>query len=76
MRILIDADADSSSTDNVKKDADIISKQDLDGRTALHDAAKAGREDVVRILIDAGADPSQTDNEGKNPLFYAAERVH
>ena len=76
VRILIDADADSSSTDNVKKDADIISKQDLDGRTALHDAAKAGREDVVRILIDAGADPSQTDNEGKNPLFYAAERGH
>ena len=42
----------------------------------MHDAAKAGREDVVRILIDAGADPSQTDNEGKKPLFYAAERGH
>ena len=73
VRTLIDAGADSSSTDDVKTIPDIISKKDVDGRTALHDAVEAGWEDVVRILIDAGADSSSTDNEGKKPLFYAAE---
>ena len=53
--------------DILKKNPDRISKQDLNGRTALHDAAKAGWEDVVRILIDAGADSSPTDDVKKIP---------
>lgn len=55
---------------------DMISKQDSYGRTALHEAAQAGWEDIVGMLIKAKADPSTMDYEGKTPFIYAAERRH
>ena len=55
---------------------DRISEQGSYGRTALHEAAQAGWEDLVRILLKAGADPYGEDDEGKTPFIYAAERGH
>ena len=60
--------------DILKTDPDMISKVDRNGKTALHEAALAGWEDIVSILIEAMADCSSTDNDGKTPFNYAAER--
>jgi cytohesin len=40
---------------------------DVEGRTAMHWAAREGREEVVRALLLAGADPSITDMYGNPP---------
>ena len=39
-----------------------------EGTTALHEAARVGRLDLVRHLIDLGADPTIQDNDGQKPL--------
>jgi ankyrin repeat protein len=39
-----------------------------EGSTALHEAARSGRVDLVRYLIDLGADPNLVDGEGLKPL--------
>ncbi len=39
-----------------------------EGTTALHEAARAGRADLVRYLIDLGADPNLADNDGQKPI--------
>lgn len=62
--------------DFLSTDSDIKSIPDRNGRTALHEAAQAGWEDIVSILIENGADPSMMDDEGKTPFFYAAECGH
>lgn len=54
----------------------MISYQDSYGKTALHEAAQAGWNDIVEILIEAGADPSLVDDEGKTPFSHAAESGH
>lgn len=54
----------------------LLSYQDLYGKTALHEAAQAGWDDIAEILIEAGADPSLVDNEGKIAFSYAAESGH
>jgi len=49
----------------------------LDGRgTALHEAARAGQDKVVKILLQAGADRSVRDGEGKTALDLAAAAGH
>ena len=40
--------------------------------TALHEAAKQRRSDIIRILIDAGADVTSRDHWGDTPLYWAA----
>ena len=55
---------------------DSISNADWNGRTALHEAAQAGWNDIVSILIDAGADPSSVDDEKETPFEYAAKNGH
>jgi ankyrin repeat protein len=43
-------------------------------RTALHFAASARREDVVRILLEHGADPNiRCEGDAATPLHFAAE---
>lgn len=37
----------------------LLSRPGIDGRTALHAAAAAGREDVVEKLLLLGCDPEQ-----------------
>ncbi len=39
-----------------------------EGTSALHEAARNGRLDMVRFLIDIGADPNLQDNDGQKPL--------
>ena len=42
------------------------------GKSAIHEAAQAGWDDIVEILIKAGVDPFPMDRNGKSPLYYAA----
>jgi ankyrin repeat protein len=39
-----------------------------DGTSALHEAARAGRTDLVKYLLDHGADPKLLDANGKMPI--------
>ncbi|QOY62968.1 ankyrin repeat domain-containing protein [Lysobacter sp. H21R4] len=47
-----------------------------DGRTALHEGARAGHASIVAALIKAGADPAATDSHGSNALHEAARGGH
>src|SRR6185369_13040776 len=38
------------------------------GTTALHEAARAVRTDLVKYLLDHGADPNLLDVDGKKPI--------
>jgi ankyrin repeat protein len=49
-----------------------INAKDEDGRTALHRAAREGRNDVVAELIRNNASVHSTDNRGRTPLHLAA----
>ena len=42
------------------------------GTSAIHEAARAGWDDIVDDLIKAGADPTSMDRNRKSPLYYAA----
>jgi ankyrin repeat protein len=49
----------------------------MDGRTsALHEAAREGRLEIVRLLLDAGADPLLRDGDDKTALDLAATSGH
>ncbi|MEO5923194.1 MAG: ankyrin repeat domain-containing protein [Bryobacteraceae bacterium] len=39
-----------------------------EGTSALHEAARTGRLDMVRALIDLGADPNLADADGQKPI--------
>lgn len=54
----------------------MVSYQDLFGRSALHEAAGAGRVDLVNMLLTAGARPLIQDEDGKSPLYHAAIAGH
>ena len=41
---------------------------DKEGTSALHDAAQAGRTDLVRYLLEKGANPDLVDANGKKPI--------
>ena len=60
----------------LKDNPDEISRQDSYGRTALHEAAQAGSDNIVNKLLKAGANPFLEDYQGKTPFDYAAERGH
>lgn len=47
-------------------------KQDHDGSSALHLAAKIGATEIFRILLEAGAHPNPKDSSEFTPLEYAA----
>lgn len=45
-------------------------------RTALHEAAKLGRRDIVRLLLLSGAHPDPQSSYGFTPLALAAQNGH
>ena len=59
----------------IERDADVNAAQTA-GYRPLHQAAVAGREDLVRMLLDAGADKTARCDRGKTPAEYARERGH
>jgi hypothetical protein len=56
----------------IEKGADVTAA-DIDGRTALHVAARYGCEKVVEMLLAAGADVTAIDNSGRTALQLAAQ---
>lgn len=49
---------------------------DINGRTALHEAASAGRLPLVVACLDKGVSSAQADVYGRQPLHYAAMNGH
>ncbi|MDR1308136.1 MAG: ankyrin repeat domain-containing protein [Treponema sp.] len=51
-----------------------LNERDENGRTALHVAAEAGNEDMVRFLLAMGTEADTADNQGRTALGIAAGR--
>ncbi|GAA6062254.1 hypothetical protein JCM10212_001768 [Sporobolomyces blumeae] len=49
---------------------------DINGRTALHESASAGRLSLVQACLEKGLSASQADVYGRQPLHYAAMNGH
>ncbi|GAA5826059.1 hypothetical protein JCM5353_004197 [Sporobolomyces roseus] len=49
---------------------------DINGRTALHESASAGRLSLVKACLEKGLPASQADVYGRQPLHYAAMNGH
>ncbi|XP_063131779.1 ankyrin repeat and SOCS box protein 14 isoform X1 [Rattus norvegicus] len=45
-------------------------------RTALHEAAKLGRQDMVKLMLSSGANPDARSSYGFTPLALAAQGGH
>lgn len=45
-------------------------------RTALHEAAKLGRQDMVKLMLVSGAHPDPQSSYGFTPLALAAQCGH
>ncbi|PLB41064.1 ankyrin repeat-containing domain protein [Aspergillus candidus] len=52
---------------------DLVNARNLTGRTALHEAARNGRQESVKLLLDAGANPTIQDARGRSALHAAGE---
>ena len=50
-----------------------LDNQDFEGLTALHQATKVGRLDIVEQLTNAFAKPTIKDNQRRTPIHYAAD---
>ena len=50
-----------------------LDNQDFEGSTALHEATKHGRLDIVEQLLKRSAKPTIKDNRGRTPIHYAAD---
>ncbi|GAA5941057.1 uncharacterized protein JCM15063_000635 [Sporobolomyces koalae] len=49
---------------------------DINGRTALHESASAGRLSLVKACLERNLSASQADAYGRQPLHYAAMNGH
>ena len=55
----------------LNSDPNSISARDESGQTALHLAARSGRDKLVELLVSRGADVSSRDDYGQTPLYSA-----
>lgn len=53
-----------------------VNLQCVHKRTALHEAARLGRKDLVKLLLRSGADPDPRSGYGLTPLALAAQAGH
>lgn len=53
-----------------------VNARSAQGRSALHEAARAGHAGIATALLAAGADPAVTDADGRNALHEAARGGH
>ncbi|PIE98156.1 MAG: hypothetical protein CR988_04285 [Treponema sp.] len=53
------------------QDSSLLKSQNLEGKTALHIAAKHGAVNFINILIDYGIDVNASDEMGRSPLMEA-----
>src|SRR5688572_21731154 len=53
-----------------------VDARDRHGRSALHEAARAGHAEIVGTLLAAGADVQASDGEGRTPWLDAARGGH
>ncbi|GAB3382391.1 ankyrin repeat domain-containing protein [Lysobacter fragariae] len=53
-----------------------VDARDVQGRSALHEAAFAGHAEIVEVLLNAGADPAATDRLARTPVLEAARGGH
>lgn len=53
-----------------------VNATQVGGYTPLHQAAAAGKLDVVQFLLENGASPATRTEDGKLPADYARERGH
>jgi len=50
-----------------------VNSQDVGGWSALHEAAYAGREDLIEVLLSSGANINIQNSDGATPIFTAAQ---
>ena len=53
-----------------------VDARDRHGRSALHEAARAGHAEIASVLLAAGADVQASDGEGRTPWLDAARGGH
>jgi ankyrin repeat protein len=53
-----------------------VDARDVHGRSALHEAARAGNADALQALLAAGAEVDGRDDAGSTPLLEAARGAH
>lgn len=51
-------------------------RQNINGQSALHWAAKRNLVDILKLLLAAGADPEVFDNTGNLPIHLATKMGH
>jgi ankyrin repeat protein len=54
---------------------DLINLQNNENRTALHEACRSGRPEMVQILLEAGADVNMLDGRNRSALHACAEAL-
>ena len=68
-------DDDAAGVQLLLKHKAKVDARDAHGRSALHEAAYAGHNDVLSALLAAGADVHARDGHGRTPLLDAARRA-
>ncbi len=62
----------------LERGANVAARGEIEGQTALHDAARSGCARMTALLLDHGADIEAEDKSGKTPLMLATEecKIH